>query len=527
MRIIDVISEASIFTRKDKYTYGHKVRVGVNSAKGNALFQAISAQIPAFDPTEDLEWIKPESNANGVIPPKGTPVVQFGTGTTQRHFKRPNNTYLTIAGTDNSIQSGLVHAPGQKGSTEKNVGDLSEPVLSAAVVAKLIKRGHDNVEDITNEDVIHCLNSAIANGENTFTVSDKNSTIADEIKFTISVREPTKLFMQSPEFWETYGPLLPSAVHYANSGQIDRYANYFYKNGKVDTIWIKSDGMSAQKEKKTDIEAFVKKVDGTVEPLKHLKLSLKAGSSQFGQQGAGSLTSDVTSTKGVWQSTVNFFGPFGVPIDQPKRAPKSKVEFWVKAYKQAAAHLKSELKGTSARAAAGVISRITNVILHHATKGEPDVRLVQLGRKGVSTVHSFRNLEQKLIAQNIDLTASYREGTSNNWEPRPEINIFDKNSGKSLIKLGYHATGDNKKIWNAITMEPLLAELTTMSVKQKPTVQATPAPQPQQQTQEPEAPVVPSILKGPKVNKLQGTTMAPVDQQEEPVEPSSVTTSRV
>lgn len=469
MRAKQFITEASIFTRKDKYSYGHKVRVGVSSSKGKALLAAIQQTVPDFNSEEDLEWVEKA--------PKNSPFVQFGKGDTVRYFKRENGTYLSIAGTDSAIQGGMVHAPGQKGSTEKNVGDLSEPVLSAAVVAKLIKRGANRTDDITADDVISALNNAISDGDSTYTVKDLNSKIADVIRFTVAVREPTKIFMQKPEFWETYGPMLPSAVHYANSGQIDKYADYFYKNGKVDEVWIKSDGMSDQKGKKTDIEAYVRDKDGTARPLKNLKISLKAGSSQFGQQGAGSITSEVDSPKGVWQSTVNFFSPIGVEIPAPKKV-KDKVTFWTVAYKTAAKQLKAELAGENARTEAGVIAKVASMIVHHATKGDETVRLVQLSKKGVSTVHSFKGLVDKLIAENINLTVSYREGRSASGEPRPEINIYDQNTNKSLIKLGYHATGDNKKIWNSVTMEPLLAELTTMQkpVKVQPKPMAAPTP---------------------------------------------------
>jgi hypothetical protein len=461
MRSREFLKEATIFGRPDRYSFGHKVKVGT-SAKGKALLAAIQQTVPTFDPSEELEWI------DGKVT-RGTPVVQFGSGDTPRLFRRADNTKIAIVGADSAIQGGLLHASGQKGSTEGNVGDLSEPVLSAAVVAKLIKRGANNVDDITAEDVMAALNSAINSGTSSYTVADKNSKIADVIKFTVAVREPTRVFMQRPDFWQQYGSMLPSAVHYANSGQIDRYADHFYKNGKVDMVTIASDGMSDQKGKKTDIEAFA-----NGKPLKNLKISLKAGSSQFGQQGAGSLTADVSSTKGVWQSTVNFFGPIGVEIAQPRKVA-DKVTFWTKAYKDAYKQLKNQLSGNDARSESGVVAKIAAMVVNHATKGDESVRLVQLSKSGVSTVHSFKNLTNKLLADNINLTASYREGISKNGEPRPELNIYDVTSGKSLIKLGYHATGDNKKIWNSVTMETLLSELTTMV---RPTPQPAPQPAP-------------------------------------------------
>lgn len=451
MRAREFLYEASIFTRTDKYSYGHKVR-----AKPK-LALTIQQLIRDFDPSEDLEWIEDKTTPDGVIPPTDTPVIQFGTGTIKRHFKRPNNKYLTIVGTDNAIQGELRHAPGQRGSTEKNVGDLSEPVLSAAIVAKLIKRGKDNVEDIRDQDVIDTLNAAISQGNKLYKVDDKNSKIADEIRFTLAVREPTRLFMQSPNFWETYGSLLPSATHYANSGQIDRYADHFYKNGKADLISVSSDGMSAQKARKTDITAYA-----NGKQLKRLNISLKAGSTQFGQQGAGTLNLDNASPRSVYNSSVNFFSPLGITIDRPTEPITSKIAWWKKSYDQAATQLTSMLSDNSARSDAGIISKIASMILKHATKDDETIRLVKLSRKGISSVHNFSGLVRKLLDKNINLAVDYRIGTSQNKEPRPEITIKDTNSGKALIKLGYHATADNKKIWNAISMEPLLADLTSM-----------------------------------------------------------------
>jgi hypothetical protein len=495
MRAQEFINEASIFTRPEKYSYGHKVRTGASSDKGKALIKAIQQIVPDYDPSEDLTWVK---NVEGDTDPS---FVQFGKGDTVRHFLRPDGTYISISGTDSAIQSGLVHAPGQKGSTEGNVGDLSEPVLSAAVIAKLIKRGDNRIEDISFDDLKKVLDNAIRLGTSEYRPADKNKTIADVIKFTIAVREPTKIFMQKPEFWDHIGGVAQSAVHYANSGQIDRYADYFYKNGKVDEIRVESDGMSDQKGRKTDIKASVNGRD-----LKNLQISLKAGSSQFGQQGAGTITSDILSVKGVYQSSVNFFSPLGVELQPPSRAPKTKIDWWKKAYDQAAKQLNELLSGQDAKTEAGVVGKIAEMIVQHSTKGDDTIRLVKLSKKGISTVHSFRGLVQKLLANNIDLTVDYRIGKSGSGEPRPEINIKDRNSNKSLVKIGYHATGDNKKIWNAITMEPLLADLTTMT---RPVSQAKTAEPPAQQATPNAQPATTQPDNVGRIQKLAGITPGP------------------
>lgn len=455
MRAREFVKEASIFTRSGAYTYGHKVKVS-SSKKGQGLINAIRAVIPDFDPKEELEWVR--------APTGSAPLVQLSAATNIRSFKRPNGSYINIQGSDHTIEKSLVHAHGQRGSVGKNLGDLSEPVLSAAMVAKLIKRGGNDIGDITKEDLVSCLDAAINSNTNTYAVEDKNSKIADIIEFSISVREPIKEFIQSSEFWETYKPLLPSVLHYANSGYIDRYADHFYKNGKVDKIEVKSDGMSDQRGRKTDITATVNGQD-----LKHLQISLKAGSGQIGSTGAGSLKHDFLGPRGMYQSSLRLFGPLGINLTVPSQIPKTKLEWWDMAYWQAYTQLKDLLQGESAKAEAGIISKIANMIVDHATKGDENIRLVKLSKTGISTVHSFRGLMNKIISENIDLAVDYKGPP----DAMPVITIRDANakpneSDRNLVKISFHSTRNKNKVWNAITMEPLLSKLTLLSKQPRP-----------------------------------------------------------
>jgi hypothetical protein len=487
MRSREFLSEASIFTKPDRYGPGHKVNVAAGSSKGKALLATIKQIIPDFDTSEELEWI--------ATAPRGTQTVSFGAGGDVKYFRRPNGEAFGVAGAEKSIQTGLVHAKGQKGSTAENKGDLSEPVLSAAVVAKLIKRGGNNIEDITDEDVKDVLNKALASNGQTFTVNDKNSKIADKITFSIALRAPTLEYLKTPGFWESYGKLLPSATHYANSGQIDRYADYFYKNGKVDTVIIRSDGMSQQKERKTDIDAFVTDENGNTRPLKNLNISLKAGSPHIGQVGGGQIKNPL-GKNGVWTNAERLFGPFGVRVSQPDSV-ESKVEFWNGAYKEAAAQIKAMLAGQDARSEAGVIYKITKMVTEHGTSGDPNIKLVSLGTSGVSSIHSFKGLEQKLKSQNINLDCDFRQGTSKTGDPRPEIRVFDKNTGQPLIYIRYSSTQDETKVWNTIEMRELLKKLTTLNYG-RPSGSEVP--------QEPETPATPP-KPGPTTTTMKGTAM--------------------
>jgi hypothetical protein len=483
MRVIDILLEASIFTKPQFYKFGHKVRPS-DSKYGKFLKSAIERLVPGYNSGEDLTWIdkpkKNDPNWTKIIIPMGRDMSNI------RYFQRPNEEIFGISGADNTIQSALNHAPGQKGSTAENKGDASEPVLSAAVVAKLIKRGADNIEPITEDDVKHVLAQALANPNLEFVVNDMNSKLADKISFSIRVKDPILSFIKSPGFWDSYGPVLPSVVHYANSGQLDHYANHFYKNGKVDEINVKSDGVTEATERKTDVEA---KVNGR--SLKNLNISLKAGSPHIGQVGAGNLkdpfsdqiTDPVTGkTKGqigIWTASMRLFSPFGVEIKKPKGAVTSKVLYWTDAYKQAAKQIKSMLANADAKTEAGIVVRIANLVKQHGTSGDENIKLISLGTKGVSTIHSFKNLEKKLTANHIDLDCEYREGKSKTkGDPRPEIRIFDKSSGAPVVYIRYSSTEDEKKIWNTIEMKELLKQLTTLSYEKQIPRADTVAPEP-------------------------------------------------
>jgi hypothetical protein len=464
MRYVE-IKEASIISRPGAYEYGHKVNISGSKA-GQELVSLIKQQMPDFNPQETLTWVQ---NAPG-------PRIQVGGGGgAAMAFERPNGQGFTLSGPVAKIESGLTHAAGAKGSTAENKGDLSEPILSAAVVAKLIKRGSDSVEQITLEDLKNTLNQAISTAGKTYSVADKNSKIADVIEFKVAIRGPAMQFLQSPDFWTKMAKIADAAVHYANSGQIDRYADYFFKNGKADLIKVDSDGLSDQKGRKTDIDAYVRGPDGKLRPLKGLAISLKAGSDTIGQVGGGVTKNPFyepkadskSSVYGIWVAANRLFAPLGIEITKPEGPVQSRTDFWVNAYQQAEAQLKQMLAGEDAKNEAGVVSKIGEFVSQQASAGNADVRLVSLKSTGKSSVHTFKNLANKLATDNIDLDAKLQIG-SGAGGARPNLFIYDKNSGEVALKIRYSVANSGtakEKVWNPIEMGPLLQRLTTIKTK--------------------------------------------------------------
>ena len=169
------IKEASIISRPGAYSYGHKVNIS-GSKQGQELLNLIQQKIPDFDPKETLTWVEEISG----------PEIRVGLrNAASMSFERSNGGGFTLVGPTDKIESGLNHAAGAKGSTAENKGDLAEPLLSAAVVAKLINRGANKVGDITLDDLKNTLNKAISSGSQTYKVDDQNSKIADTIEFKV------------------------------------------------------------------------------------------------------------------------------------------------------------------------------------------------------------------------------------------------------------------------------------------------------------------------------------------------------
>lgn len=452
MRFQEIL-EASIISRPGAYSYGHKVNVS-GSKGGQALLSIIQKEVPDFQQSETLTWVEKIQG----------PTIQVGRGYGgTMSFQRPNGQGFTLTGSVSNIESGLNHAAGAKGSTAENKGDLAEPLLSAAVVAKLIKRGKNSVEDITFDDLKATLNKAVGAGAETYKVTDLNSKIADTIEFKVAIRGPAMEFLRSENFWPKMSNIAQSAVHYANSGQIDKYADYFYKNGKADLIKVDSDGLSDQKGRKTDIDAFVRGEDGKMRPLKGLAISLKAGSDTIGQVGGGALKND-----GVVVAAQKLFGPLGVEIQRPEGEIDDKTDFWVDAYEQAHRQLKEILAGQDAKTEAGVVAKIGEYTSQAATSGNPNVRLISLKSTGKSSVHTFSRLANRLRAQDIDLDSKLVMGKGKDGYPRPGIFIYDKNSGEVALKIRYsvaNAGSTKEKIWNPVEMGPLVQRLTTVKYK--------------------------------------------------------------
>lgn len=472
MNVIEILTEASIFTR-GTYTYGHMVRVSAGSRIGAALLAKIQAVVKDFDPDEKLEWVEK--------PVPGSAKIQTGGATDKVYFKRPDGSGLILMGTLSAIEKGLLHAD------RFNRGDIAEAILGASLTAKLIKRGTDRIGDIAENDVKNVLRKSIqqADGALTFVVDDRNSQIADKIVFTLRLPSGSMLAIKNTKLWDKFEDLFSSGVSYCNDTDAEKYSNHFYKNGKVDEVFITSDGVSDQKGRKTDVQAVVKDpATGKVRDLRNVDISLKADSNIYGQQGTGGLQAG----KVTWLAKANeMFGPLGVKVAMPTRHTDI-VDFWRQVYKQATKQLNQQFANDTATKETVFVQRVADLINKHGSGGNKNLRLLSF-EKGSFSIHSFNILKQRLIEQNIDFMAEMSIGPRSG---KPSIEIVDRNSGEVLTAIRYFQGSDKSS--NYFEKGPLLHELTKITknkslVKPAPTDGAAVQPAPTKGVQPQSAPV--------------------------------------
>lgn len=488
MRFIDFLSEASIFTRPEMYDFGHVVRFGGNKDVA-AVIDKIQQAFPDFDPQEKLTWVAEA--------PDDVIRINLGKrpGANERYFQRENGDIFAITGADTSIEALLNHAD------KFNRGDIAEGILGSAITAKIIKRGSDRIGAITVADIKHVLSSATAQDDAlVFTVEDKNSVIADNIEFVLRLPQGSMIAISDERTWPQFENLFAAALHYANGSDAERYSNYFYQNGKVDQVTITSDGVSNNKATKTDIDVKVKDPQGNPRTLKNVDLSLKADSPIYGQFAAGG----VKKSADVWFiKSKELFEPLGITLTKPPKTNDINA-FHISVYKQVASKLHKELKNASVNKETAFIEKIADLIEGQGSLGNKSLRLVNLSKKGESSIHSFSLLKRNLLDRKIDLGVKHDVSAK---AGRPRIWIYDVKSGKVLTVIRFFLSQD--KASSYFEKGELLQELTLIT--RAPRVpQANPSTtQPAKAAPAP-APIQPEPQVAPQAGMPSGMTDAPV-----------------
>lgn len=357
--------------------------------------------------------------------------------------------------------------PGQEEedtTTDKisNRGDVSEGILSSALFAKLVARSRGEILDINVNDVWAVVDSLTAAGTDRYsvTVKDANKKVVnDTVVFTIILPKPAYLDFINKDKRDLLTSEVNSAVMFANSDDNRKFSEYFYLNGKPDTIEIICDGGNTAKQKvsKVDIEVVVTDQLTGKKDRKRLNISLKANAKQFGQVGAG----DVRIEGDIFDKQLSLWGKFGVDVEPVRKKFDSTLkkvglaQAIAVTYQYAAKTLNTLLAGNNDEDEYLFLKDLANGLNYYATLNTPGVLLVNFKAGGYEVI-SFDNMESKL--QTVDLAARYRTDVST-----PQVEVYDMNSGDQLFQVRLKLTEKERR--NYVEKGSLMSKLLGTTVK--------------------------------------------------------------
>lgn len=505
---LDHIAEASVFkTKNSQYVPGHQLGIST-SKQGAKTLELVQKQIPGFDNAEVLSISNPDASAKYEI--------TISPGAETYKVTRPNGDVIQLRGSKSAIEQtfndlGKPVDPADAKAKPKlpNKGDTAEGLLGAALFAKLLKRQGDQIGDITTDDVWNIFDNLNPVTENDYMVTSKDlGGATDTIWFKLKVKNTVKRALEEPSLRKSITNWMLSPVNYVNSPQGTDYAEEFYKNGTPDEIGVISDGLSAQKDKKTDVVTAVR--DDQTGKIKReiMPVSLKAGADQFAQHSGGK-----------WAAMETMFSLLGVNLDSVANLASEyegyqqrgeQIKAASKVYQKATDLLNSQL--TDDASEAEFIQTVARALRFWATSDDDQVYVVSFGSKGRYDVLQFSQASLIPAMKNLKLKARFIPGDN------PKIEVYDEISGQMLFSIRTYMQQQEKGAYqrNVIEKGPLLGKVADATGRYQDRPAELSAQKPVTKRPAPQAAVPP----GPKVSADQqqgGLIDLPGEEQPEPV----------
>ncbi len=412
-----------------------------------------------------------------------------------------------------------------------NYGNLSEPLAGAGLTAKFLKRVTGGVEPIEVKDIFEIL-SKLKVDPNTIEIDSEElheenvvyasaeyqSTLKDKIIWKISTQEQTyrELLEIAQGGHRTDKKLLgqlEAIVNYCNSRLLTRYSRFFATNRVVDEIIVDTDGIggaaSLQSGEGTKADLFV---IANGKKLRYANISLKAGNKDIGQHALvsaprGRDTQDPEKIKEhLWSKAVTLWQAFDdgskhiniesdglftrdsylesvgitdemnaeeimIAIDKTNKGSLKTVR---NAINNMFTVVKNEiqekwLNSDSSKAEYNFLKAVIQFIEFHGAR-EDGVELVDFNENGNYSVHSFKDLEQKL--DTVDLNVyTYKTSSGNAGFVVYDSNSVKNNkitSGSTLFRLYFQPrAGSGQGFKVHIVKGPLLSKLTDVTEQRK------------------------------------------------------------
>tara|TARA_B100000427_G_scaffold328768_1_gene342736 strand:- start:972 stop:2351 length:1380 start_codon:yes stop_codon:yes gene_type:complete len=214
----------------------------------------------------------------------------------------------------------------------------------------------------------------------------------DAIHFIYGLSMNNYLAVKDMTLWSAWSKILKGAVTYANSIEVSRHADMFYKNGLKNRIVIFADGETDQKGTKVDVRVTANNHKGEEVPL-DLNISLKAGPvKQFGQYGGTKYSVQEKLWKEFFGIDIknlytkdSFYGMMGTENHDKDMAEALNMSYAKVAPKVAEAL--GTVKG---------LDKFFKAVNFHMTRKENPVFLIQLDDKGQAIKYDTSNIKEAL-----------------------------------------------------------------------------------------------------------------------------------
>lgn len=348
--------------------------------------------------------------------------LELGMGGSSTQKEALNIMLLTTDSKTKQIKIGSLNKPNIK----YNLGDMAEGVVGAAICARFMFKNRN----ITHRNVYGVLRSLGTptnypgkkgkQVEKTFKSANANPKIMDDVRLFISLAEVNMMALLSRGNEMLLREYVDSAVKYANSNNVKKWAQLVYENNRYDKIEVLSDGLGGQRSTKVDVTVKITDAEGKLVPVDIL-VSLKAGDvKQFGQVSGA----EFEKQEELWEQLFGYKSKIAGlknKYNQLMFVDKKPDEAVTLVYSTVTKLLVRDLRSNPDK----VLQSLAKAINYFATLNEENVTLVQVGG-GKAKVYKFDDIYNAISGR--EYKAEIKTGASG----LPTILI---NSGKdSLIQ---------------------------------------------------------------------------------------------
>jgi len=328
------------------------------------------------------------------------------------------------------------------GSAAKgNRGDMAEAIFASAITARFMTR-NENITAIHIHALLDRLRTDKMQQTHEYEGLNANPKIVDGVILKVGLAIPNLVALQDRTIRASLSDIVASAIKYANSPTVVKWAKMLYENNQRNSIEIVADGIGDQTGTKVDVRL---KIDGVAT---NVNVSLKAGDvKQFGQVGGSSFDKQ----EYLWEKLA------GLNISTIKNkyeeflAQKKPFKAIETSYGEAVNKFNAEVRKSEKNA----YQKLADGINFFGTLHEESVTLVQLNREEAK-IYQFDMLFKALQAKKTKLTAKLN--TSKSY---PEVN-FEDSAGEVLliirVKIENKSSGE-QYIRNYVEKGPLMGKL--------------------------------------------------------------------